>query len=57
MPTVGSRRYSPVHDSLLFYTKGDANTWNHSFEPMPEKTIDQWYNNFDEDGAVSTALT
>ena len=46
----GSKRYSPVHDTLLFYTKGEANTWNQSFEALPQKTIDQWYNNFDEGG-------
>jgi hypothetical protein len=46
----GSKRYSPVHDTLLFYAKGDAPTWNEAFEALPQKTIDQWYNNFDEDG-------
>jgi hypothetical protein len=35
---------------LLFYSKGGAPTWNQLFEELPQKTIDQWYNNFDEDG-------
>jgi DNA modification methylase len=46
----GSRRYSPVHDTILFYAKGDNYTWNQKYEPLPQKTIDQWYNNFDESG-------
>jgi DNA modification methylase len=46
----GAKRYSPVHDTLLFYSKGEAPTWNVSYEALPQKTIDQWYNNFDEDG-------
>jgi adenine-specific DNA-methyltransferase len=31
----------------LFYTKSDRYTWNQSFLPLPQKTIDQWYNNIE----------
>jgi DNA modification methylase len=40
-----SKRWSPVHDTLLFYTKGDSYTWNPSYQPLPQSTIDAWYNN------------
>lgn len=41
----GARRYGPVHDTILFYTKSDSYTWNKAFQPLPQETIDQWYNN------------
>jgi hypothetical protein len=34
-----------VHDTLLFYTKTDRYTWNPIYQPLPQETIDQWYNN------------
>jgi site-specific DNA-methyltransferase (adenine-specific) len=40
-----SKRWSPVHDTVLFYTKGDTYTWNPSHQPLPQSTIDAWYNN------------
>jgi DNA modification methylase len=40
-----ARRYGPVHDVLLFYTRSDHYTWNRVFQPLPQETIDQWYNN------------
>src|SRR5437588_147330 len=40
-----SKRYSPVHDTLLFYSKGDTYRWNPVYQPLPQETIDQWYNN------------
>lgn len=44
----GSRRYSPVHDVLLFYSKSDSFTWNPYYVPLSGSTIDGWYNNVDE---------
>lgn len=38
-------RFAPVHDVLLFYARSDRHTWNPAFEPLPQSTIDQWYNN------------
>lgn len=40
-----AKRYGPVHDTLLFYTKTDNYIWNPAFQPLPQETIDQWYNN------------
>lgn len=40
-----AKRWGPVHDVLLFYSKGDTYTWNEVFEELPEATADQWYNN------------
>jgi DNA modification methylase len=42
-----SKRYSPVHDTLLFYTKSDTYAWNPSYQALPQETIDAWYNNVD----------
>ena len=40
-----ARRFAPVHDVILFYSKTDTYTWNPAFEPLPQRTIEQWYNN------------
>lgn len=40
-----ARRYGPVHDVILFYTRSDAYTWNKAFQAIPQETMDQWYNN------------
>jgi DNA modification methylase len=40
-----SKRWGPVHDVLLFYTKSDEHTWNQIYQPLPQETVDEWYNN------------
>jgi site-specific DNA-methyltransferase (adenine-specific) len=40
-----AKRYGPVHDVLLFYTKSQAYTWNEVFQELPADTAEQWYNN------------
>lgn len=40
-----ARRYGPVHDVILFYAKSDEHTWNQAHQPLPQETIDAWYNN------------
>jgi DNA modification methylase len=40
-----AKRWAPVHDVLLFYTRADRYTWNQAFQPLPQETVDQWYNN------------
>lgn len=42
-----ARRYGPVHDTILFYTKTESYVWNQNYQPLPQETIDQWYNNVD----------
>lgn len=44
-----AKRFAPVHDVLLFYARGDAHAWNPTYEPLPQSTIDQWYNNVEPD--------
>lgn len=43
-----SKRWGPVHDIILFYSKSDEYTWNPAYQPLPQETIDQWYNNVEE---------
>jgi site-specific DNA-methyltransferase (adenine-specific) len=40
-----AQRYGPVHDTLLFYTKGDSWTWNQDYAPLPAGTVARWYRN------------
>lgn len=40
-----AKRYGPVHDVLLFYTRSENYTWNVAYQPLPQETIDKWYNN------------
>ncbi len=40
-----AKRFAPVHDLLLFYTKTERYLWQPAFEPLPQSTIDDWYNN------------
>jgi DNA modification methylase len=42
-----SQRWSAVHDTLLFYSKGDTFTWNPVHQPLPQSTVDAWYNNIE----------
>jgi DNA modification methylase len=44
----GSKKYSPVHDTILFYTKSETYTWNQAYQPLPQQTADAWYNNVEE---------
>lgn len=45
----GAKRFAPVHDVLLFYAKTEHHKWNPAYEPLPQTTIDQWYNNVEPD--------
>ncbi len=40
-----AKRFGPVHDVLLFYSKTSKYTWNPVYQPLPQETLDQWYNN------------
>lgn len=44
-----SKRYSPVHDTILFYGNGAGHIWNPSYGPLPQETIDAWYNNVESE--------
>jgi site-specific DNA-methyltransferase (adenine-specific) len=43
-----AKRYGPVHDTIFFYTKSEVFTWNPIYQPLPQETIDAWYNNVEE---------
>ncbi|MFZ1102302.1 MAG: DNA methyltransferase [Hyphomicrobiaceae bacterium] len=42
-----SKRFGPVHDTILYYVKTGRFTWNQVFQPIPQETIDAWYNNIE----------
>jgi DNA modification methylase len=44
-----AKRFAPVHDTILFYAKGAQHVWNQARQPIPQETIDAWYNNVEVD--------
>lgn len=47
-----ARRYGPVHDVLLFYSKSDEYTWNRAYQPYDQYYLDQFYTHRDPDGRM-----
>jgi site-specific DNA-methyltransferase (adenine-specific) len=47
----GSKRWGPVHDVILFYSKSDKFTWNQIFQDYSEKYIQDFYRQSDEKGS------
>ena len=45
-----AKRFGPVHDVLLFYTKGELHRWNETFEAYDEKYVDRFYRFADDKG-------
>jgi DNA modification methylase len=45
-----ARRWGPVHDIILFYTKSREYTWNKTFQPYDQTYIDEFYTHRDADG-------
>ena len=45
-----AKRWGPVHDTLLFYSKSDHYTWNRIFQPYETTYIEQFFKYDDEDG-------
>lgn len=39
----GSKRWGPVHDTILFYTASDKYTWNRVFQDYDQKYLDNFY--------------
>jgi hypothetical protein len=46
----GSKRWGPVHDVLLFYTKSDKYTWNRTFQAYDESYLTDYYRFKDDKG-------
>lgn len=38
-----AKRWGPVHDVILFYSKGNKFTWNKVFQPLSKEYEDAWY--------------
>jgi len=45
-----SKRYGPIHDILLFYSKSDKHKWIPQHTPYDQSYIDQFYRHVDADG-------
>ncbi len=46
----GAKRWGPIHDILLFYTKSDAYTWNPVYESLNPEYVERFYRFEDERG-------
>lgn len=46
----GSRRFGPVHDVILFYSRASSYTWNQLYSPYSQAYIDKYFRNSDERG-------
>ena len=47
----GSRRYGPVHDTILFYTKSPEYVWNPVFEPYQDAYLEKHFRKNDDRGS------
>ncbi len=45
-----ARRFGPVHDTILLYSKTNRYTWNRTFQPYDQSYIDSFYRYTDADG-------
>ncbi len=46
----GSRRFGPVHDVILFYSRSSNYVWNQSYAPYSEDYINKYFRNEDKQG-------
>jgi DNA modification methylase len=47
----GSRRWGPVHDTILFYTISDKYVWNRVFQKYEDEYLDKFYRSQDARGS------
>ena len=45
-----ARRFGPVHDRILLYSRSDGYRWNKVFQPYENEYIEREYTNYDDDG-------
>ncbi|MFO7654239.1 MAG: DNA methyltransferase [Candidatus Krumholzibacteriia bacterium] len=45
-----ARRYGRVHDTVLYFAKGDSPKWNQIYQPYEQAYVDQYYRYMDPDG-------
>jgi adenine specific DNA methylase Mod len=48
-----AKRYGPVHDTLLFYTKSDTYTWNQTYGAYEASYLEDKFSKRDEEGRCS----
>jgi DNA modification methylase len=54
----GAKRYGPIHDTILYYSKGAQFRWNAQFAEYTEKYVEQFFKYEDETGRYrATILT
>ena len=53
----GSKKFSQVHDTLLWYSKSDKYRWNPQFIPFKDEQIKQQYNKTDQNGRKYRLVT
>ena len=46
----GAKRWGPIHDTLLFYTRGDDYTWNRTYQAHDPDYVKRFYRFEDKDG-------
>ncbi len=46
----GSRRWGPIHDTILFYSKADGYEWNRTYQEYDSSYIEEYYRFEDEKG-------
>ena len=45
-----AKKWGPIHDTILFYTRSDNYTWNRTFEKYDQSYIDDFYRHEDRHG-------
>lgn len=46
----GAKRYGPVHDTLLFYSKSSNYVWNEQYGPYDDEYVDSFFTHVDDRG-------
>lgn len=49
-----AKRYGPIHDVILFYSKGDTFTWNRQYQPHTQEYLASHYSKVTKDGRAYT---
>ena len=51
-----ARRWGPIHDTLLFYSKGDRYTWNRTFQVYDPEYIERFFRHSDDIGRYRVTI-
>jgi DNA modification methylase len=47
-----AKRWGPIHDTILFYSKGSTYNWNRTFLDYDEKYVSKFYKHEDDNGRL-----